>query len=498
MGKYIDYLNKTGEIGTVISVIHAIVYVEGLPGTQTHELIVFEEGQMGYALSLTEEAVEVLLLSDGGVRVGTKATRTNEFLEIEIGLELLGKHINPLGEIVDGNQIKYLSGQSEKRKIDISPPPILAREVIKDGFETGITLVDLTVPLGKGQRELVIGDRKTGKTGFLQATMIHQAQMGTICIYATMGRRAQDVKRFEENLNKKGTTQNVIIVSATSPEAAGLIFITPYVAMTIAEYFRDLGKDVLVILDDLTNHAKYWREISLLAKRFPGRSSYPGDIFYIHARLLERAGKFKKGSITALPVAESVLGDLSGYIQTNLMAMTDGHIFFDSDFYNQGRRPAINPFLSVTRVGRQAQSALVKDLSREVSTFMVRYKKMQEFVHFGAELNEEVRRALAMGDRLVAFFDQPTGGGMDLNVSVILTAFLWAGFWEEEEIAQMKAQIRMCFDYYHTNPDYKVKVNEIISKANTFADLVTKVRENKNDFISYLFADGQKNPNQSN
>jgi len=256
-------------------------------------------------------------------------------------------------------------------------------------------------------------------------------------------------------------------------------------------------------LDDLTTHAKFYREISLLSRRPPGRQSYPGDIFHLHARFAERAGnikisKNKVASITLLPIGETLEGDMAGYIQTNLMAMTDGHIFFDSDFYNQGRRPAINPFLSVTRVGRQAQSALVKDLSREVSTFMVRYKKMQEFVHFGAELNEEVRRALAMGDRLVAFFDQPTGGGMDLNVSVILTAFLWAGFWEEEEIAQMKAQIRMCFDYYHTNPDYKVKVNEIISKANTFADLVTKVRENKNDFISYLFADGQKNPNQSN
>ncbi|MEK7526184.1 MAG: F0F1 ATP synthase subunit alpha [Patescibacteria group bacterium] len=491
MKDYKTYLDTIGEIGVVEEIIHAIIHVKGLPGTQTHEIIVFEDGQVGYALSLAENFVEVLLLSQDGIKVGSAATRTNEFLEVEVGDFLLGKNIDPLGASNDG-PVNPTNAASEKRRIDISPPGILEREVINEALETGITLVDLTIPLGKGQRELVIGDRKTGKTAFLESLVVHQARRGTVCIYATMGRRAQEVKRFEQYLRNKKVIDNVVIVSTTSPEAAGLIFITPYTAMTIAEYFRDKGKDVLVIFDDLTSHAKYYREISLLARRFPGRSSYPGDIFYIHARLLERGGKFKKGSITCLPIAESVLGDLSGYIQTNLMAMTDGHIFFDSDFYNQGRRPAINPFLSVTRVGRQAQTDLVRDLSREISSFMVYYRKMQEFIHFGAELNEQVRQTLAMGDRLVAFFDQPSGGGMGINISIILTGFLWANFWRDEEIPTMKAQVIKFYDYYHANADYAKKTDQIIAQSPDFQTLVNTVKTQKEFFMEFLFAKGAK------
>lgn len=480
---YENNLKKTGEVGEVEEVIHTIIRASGIPSARLNEIIVFENNERGFVLSLLESGVEILLLARDSVKVGDKLTRTDEFLEIEVGEELLGMHIDPLG-VADGTKTSFK--KPVKKRVDISPPDILGRKTISQPLETGVRLVDLVVPLGRGQRQLIIGDRKTGKTDFLQQVVVTQAKRGTICIYAGMGRRASDIERTIEHFKKQGVMGNVIVVSTNAPDAAGLIFVTPYAGMAIAEYFRDLGRDVLIILDDMTNHAKYYREISLLSGRFPGRNSYPGDIFYRHARLIERAGNFEKGSITCLPVAESILGDLSGYIQTNLMAMTDGHLFFDTDFYNQGRRPAINPFLSVTRVGQQAQTPLVRDLSRVVATFLVHYQKMQEFVHFGAELTDAARQTLLMGDQAAVFFDQLPGETMEINVSVILTGFLWSGMWRDASNFDIKKYMQKFASYYLVNPEYKNTIDQMITAASTFSELVGNIKQNRDTLSAFL------------
>lgn len=474
MEKFENYLKKTGEVGYVEEIIHSLVYVSGLPSARIGEIVLFESGELGQAISLLEDHVEVLLFNKDHVAVGSKVARTDGFLEVPVGGELLGKVISPLGVVLDGDGI--LPGSY--RRIDVNPPGILARVPVTEALETGVALVDMIVPMGKGQRELVMGDRKTGKTGFLVQTILAQASKGTVCVYAAVAKKAVEVTRTIEVFKAKGVDKSTVVISTTSSDAPGLIYLAPYTAMTVAEYFRDQGRDVLIIFDDLTAHAKYYREISLLARRFPGRSSYPGDIFYIHAKLLERAGKFPKGSISALPVAETILGDFSGYIQTNLMAMTDGHIFFDSDLYNQGRRPAINPFLSVTRVGHQAQSPLLKDLSRQLSSFLVELEKLREFMHFGAELSEAIRRKLALGDRILLFFGQSSDSTtMPVNVSTILLAYLWAGMWSQHDGPIMIEAMKKFNGKYLADPAFRKQIDALVAASVKFDDLVNAVRD---------------------
>jgi len=256
--------------------------------------------------------------------------------------------------------------------------------------------------------------------------------------------------------------------------------------MSVAEYFSNQGHNVLLILDDLTTHARNYRQISLLAKRFPGRSAYPGDIFYLHAKLIERAGNFKKGSITCLPVAESLLGDLSGYLQTNLMAMTDGHLFFDIDLYNEGKRPSINPFLSVTRVGHQTQKQLVKDIGREVSVFLVTYERMKQFLHFGAEVGETARNILNLGGKIDIFFNQPQERIISINANIIILSGLWAGIWNETENQDLGREIESILLSYNTNQNFKKEVDQLILSSNSFSDIVNSIRRNNELIVSNI------------
>jgi len=353
---------------------------------------------------------------------------------------------------------------------------ILDRKTVDKPLTTGVNLVDLVVPLSRGQRELVIGDRKTGKTEFLRQAILSQASIGAICIYAVIGQKRAETIKLREFLKKNNVTSNTIVVSSSSSDAAGLIYLTPFTAMTIAEHFRDKGMDVLLILDDMTTHARVYREISLLARRFPGRASYPGDIFYLHAKLIERAGNFTKGSITALPVAESTLGDLSGYIQTNLMSMTDGHIFFDIDLYNEGRRPAVNPFLSVTRIGHQTQSRLLKELSREVTSFLVKYDTMKQFLHFGAEVGQDAKNILQLGERLDVLFNQGTETIIPVNVNILLVSGLWAGIWNDTKLSDLKNDLEQIKLSYQTDEVYKKKINDFITENKSFTEMTNKLR----------------------
>jgi len=471
------YLDKASEIGFVEEVVHSVVYASGLPKVRPYELVVFEGGQVGQTISLKEDLVEILLLSKSDVKVGEKVARTETYLTVGVGEELLGKTVDALGNPIN---CKISKTSLSPRQLVTTPVGIGYRKNIDTPFETGVTIVDLAIPLGKGQRQLIIGDRKSGKTLFLQQVVLTQALKGTVCIYASIAKRWFDTLKTIEFFKSYGIEKNVITVVSGPAEVPGLVFMTPYTAMTIAEYFRDQGRDVLVVLDDMTAHAKYYREISLVARRFPGRSAYPGDIFFVHSRVLERAGNFLKGSITCLPVAETVFRDFSGYIQTNLMSMTDGHIFFDGDLFNQGRRPAVNEFLSVTRVGLQAQTPLVRDLDRELSRFMVYFDKLRQYMHFGSELSQETRKAISLGERIVAFFDQAPDVIIPVNISIIILAALWAGFWKEVDHKVMKAEIQNFMGKYLKDQNYRTKIINLIESSKTLTELTSILKGNEN------------------
>jgi F-type H+-transporting ATPase subunit alpha len=278
---------------------------------------------------------------------------------------------------------------------------------------------------------------------------------------------------------KFGVDKRLIMVVAGPADTPGLIFLAPYTALTYAEYFRDKGYDVVLVLDDMTTHAKYYREITLSARRFPGRGSYPGDIFYVHSRILERAGNFSKGSISCLPVAETSFRDYSGYIQTNLMSMTDGHIFFDGDLFARGRRPAINSSLSVTRVGLQTQTNLVREINRELSKFLVGYEKMKQYMHFGSELSAETKRTLSVGERVTAFFEQSANTIIPLNINILLLGGIWAGIYRDKEIVQMKKEMYQKIDLYIRNASYRRSVDKLISATETFTDLIFNLKEDQ-------------------
>lgn len=410
MDTFNQLLQKTGEYGIVFQVAHPIVFIEGLPKVRTHEVVMFETGQKGEVFSINRGKIEVRIFSHEPIRVGTKVTRTDQLLSIAVGKELLGHTINPLGEPLD--PAESFTPPKEMRDLDAKPVGIAGRQKLVTPLATGVSLIDLMIPLGRGQRELIIGDRKTGKTSLIMTTVKKQVFEGVVVIYAAIAKKKSDIKKLQEFFVQEKIMNNMVIVATSSYDSPSLIYQTPYAAMAIAEYFRDQGIHTLVVMDDLSTHAKFYRELSLLARRFPGRDSYPGDIFYTHSRLLERAGNFKhptvkEVSITCLPVIEIVEGDFTGYIATNVMGITDGHIYLDSNIYYQGMRPAVNIPLSVTRVGRQCLDKLSREINKDLTSFLAQYTKLQNISHFGQELTDDVKKSLNRGDLISKFFNQP-------------------------------------------------------------------------------------------
>ncbi len=484
---FTKYLEDIGEVGYVQMVSMPLISVSGLPGAKTYEVVLFESGELGWVLSLSKDYAEILLLSQNPIQMGCRVVRTNMPLEIPVGEELLGHSIDALGKsLYDDNPVIL---QSTSR-IDVPASGISSREKVSEPLETGVAVVDLTVPLGKGQRELIIGDRKTGKSEFLLQVLQTQVKKGAVCIYACIGKKKIDVKKVENFIDKNNLWKSCIVIASSSSDPLGLIHLTPYSAMTMAEYFRNIGKNVVLILDDLTTHAKFYREISLISKKFPGRSSYPGDIFFTHSRLLERAGNFitDKGSvsITCLPVAETVEGDTSGYIQTNIMSITDGHIFFDSTIFETGRRPAVNYFLSVTRVGRQTQSKLRWSINRELISFLSLLDKTQDFVHFGAEVNEGIRSTLSMGSKILSFFNQPMGRTLDLNLQIVLFSLIWIGSLNTEDPAGSSIVLEKAISLYDKNEQFKLKIDDLVYKSEDLNDLLKKVINSSAEMIKLL------------
>jgi F-type H+-transporting ATPase subunit alpha len=487
MKSFQQYLSTSEEIGFVEACNQSIVYASGLPNATLQEIVMFENGELGVILSMSREQVEILLLSKTAVKAGIRVTRTGNKQEMPLGFELLGKAINPFGKPL--NTSINIPQPKISRPIDISPSGINTRKRIEQSFETGVTIVDMLIPLGKGQRQLVIGDRKTGKTSFLYQTMLKQSNLGTICIYACIGKKKTEVKKIESFFRSSGIENNTVIVATSSEDPAGIIYLTPYAAMTLAEYFRDEGHDVLVVMDDLFTHAKFYREIMLIGRRFPGRNAYPADIFYTHARLLERAGNFilpngNEHSITCLPVVESVEGDIAGFIQTNLMSMTDGHIYFDVDLFAKGNRPAINPFVSVSRVGRQTQSSLRLSLNRELISFLTLHRKLESFSHFSAEAGSDIKRTLAVADRITTFFTQGPHEVKNMDLQIVVFCLLWADYWQD--LTKLEKDVETINETYTNSIEAQSLVKELVNNATNLNELLLAVRKQQDKILGVL------------
>lgn len=427
-------------MGTVREVRMPLAWVEGLPQVSLNEVVVFENNVRGLVKALSRQAVEVLLLSGDPAQVGQQVVATGEELSVRVGAHLAGTTITALGETAVG---PALVGGESRPVIDVRPRPIQERRRITAPLVTGVSVVDLMLPIGRGQRQLIIGDTKTGKGSFAQTALQAQAELGTMVVYAAIGKRWGDVKSLQEFITTSVAYKNVIVVASFAHDPASLIWLTPYTAMTVAEWWVEQGRETLIIFDDLSTQAQIHREISLMGRRFPGRESYPGDTFYMQARLLERAGNFagKDGQdvpLSCLPIGETIEGALTSHIISNLISITDGHMLFDASLYNEGQNPPVAIGLSVTRVGRQTQLPVAKKLTRELSAALSKYAKAKELSHFGAELSEETKAALEFGERVAAFFSQPTGAaGLRIPFSVQLTAaaMLWLGW-----LAEVKPQ----------------------------------------------------------
>lgn len=486
--EYNKYLKEVGEVGYVELILPPVVYIKGLPNVHYMEVVYFETGEMGMVLSINPDRCEVLVFAKDALQLGTQVSRSNETFHIPVGDEFLGQSVDPLGRSTSDDV--YIPKPKLQMPLEKLAPGIDQRVKIKESFETGVTVVDMMIPLGKGQRELVIGDRKTGKTEFLMQVLLTQARKGAICIYTGIGKKKGDVRRVESFVKNNNISTNTIIVSTSSTDPLGMIYITPYAAMTLAEYFADKGKDVLLIYDDLTTHAKFYREIALIGKRFPGRNSYPGDVFFSHSRLLERAGCFKTSagvsSITCLAGAETIASDMSGYIQTNLMSITDGHIYFDQELFEQGRRPAVNFFVSVTRVGRQTQTKLRWGVNRELNSFMTLYEKTQKFIHFGAEINEGIRATLSMGNRILSFFDQPMGKAVSVNIQIVVFCLIWVGLLGEIDNMQMRTLLDKALKKYESDESFRNLIDGLIKDCNDFNVLLGKVSSKGTELLPLL------------
>lgn len=437
MKDYNHYLKEVGEVGYVRAVNNSMIYASGIPSVRINEIVMMETGQRGIAQSLLPDTVEILMLDGRPVRYGTPLVRTGEILKVPVGEYLLGRSVDAFMNPIDGKTPFPPSGDAYD--FDNPAPPIYERAKINEPFDTGVMVVDKMVPLGRGQRELVIGDQKSGKTAFLLQAILSQAAMGTICIYTAIGKKKSEIKRISEMFAKQKCTENIIVVAADASSPASYMYIAPFTATSIAEYFREMGREVLLVFDDLNKHAKTYREIALLAKKSPGREAYPGDIFYLHSHLLERAGKKivgtdKKGAaaITVLAVIETVAGDFTGYIQTNAMSITDGHIFFDIDTFNTGQRPAVNVSLSVSRVGRQTQSHLEKEFTTVIHTILSDYRHALSFARFGVELNDKTRDILETGEKVSEVFQQEDTVIVPKFLQNLYFGLLFEGFWKGE------------------------------------------------------------------
>ncbi len=444
---------KAEAIGVVLEVGDGVARVSGLSGVMVSEMIEFENGAFGVALNLEEGEAGVMLLGEtGDIKEGTVAKSTGRILSVPVSDTVIGRVVNALGAAIDGK------GKIEASKyypVEKIAPGVITRQSVNQPLQTGIKAIDALIPVGRGQRELIIGDRQTGKTAIAIDTIINQRGQDVICIYVAIGQKESKVARIVAELEKAGAMDYTAIVVAGASEAAALSFIAPYAGCALGEYFMDQGKDVLVIYDDLSKHAVAYRQISLILRRPPGREAYPGDVFYLHSRLLERSAKLNKdfggGSITALPIIETQAGDVSAYIPTNVISITDGQIYLEADLFYKGVRPALNVGLSVSRVGSSAQIKAMKQVAGTLRLDLAQFRELEAFAQFGSDLDEKTRSLIERGRRAVEILKQPQYAPLPVEKEVAILYALTRGHLDDVKIDDLARFEKEFVTYFETS-----------------------------------------------
>ncbi len=466
---------KLDETGIVIKVGDGVARVYGLENVEYGEVVEFEDGTEGVAFNLEEDNVGVVLLGEGrGIVEGSKAKRTGRILDMPVGDGLIGRVLDPLGRPIDGKgEIEYV----ERRAVERIAPGLVTRKPVHEPLQTGIKAIDALIPIGRGQRELIIGDRQTGKTTIAIDTILNQKREGVICIYCAVGQKRSTVAQTIQLLKEHGAMDYTIVISATSSEPAALQYLAPYSAVTVAEYFRDTGRAALIIYDDLSKQAVAYREMSLLLRRPPGREAYPGDVFYLHSRLLERAAKLNDqlgaGSLTALPIIETKAGDISAYIPTNVISITDGQIFLETDLFYKGQRPAISVGLSVSRVGGAAQIKAMKQVAGKLRLELARYRELEAFAQFASDLDPATRAQLERGRRLMELLKQPPYNPIPVEKQIVAFFAAINGYLDDipvEAVTKFEREL-----YAFMDAKYPEILKEILEKKQIDDDLTQKL-----------------------
>ncbi len=440
---------EVSETGTILAVGDGIARIYGLDNAEAGELLEFEGGIAGMVLNLEEDNVGVAIMgSDEHIKEGQEVKRTGQIVQIPVGEEMMGRVCDPLGQPIDDGP--PIAGK-ETRRVEIKAPGIVYRKSVHEPLQTGITSIDAMTPIGRGQRELIIGDRQTGKTAIAIDTIINQKGLDCFCIYVAIGQKQSTVAQVVERLRQHGALEYTCVITSAASSPAPLQFLAPYAGCTLGEYFRDTGRHALVIYDDLSKHAVAYRQLSLLLRRPPGREAYPGDVFYLHSRLLERAAKMSDGkgagSLTALPIIETQAGDVSAYIPTNVISITDGQIFLDTDLFNSGIRPAVNAGLSVSRVGGNAQIKAMKQVAGTMRMTLAQYRELAAFAQFGSDLDKVTLQTLRRGRCLTEILKQSQYSPRPVEEQVLLIFAGTAGFLDSVEDTQQQAFIEGLVPY---------------------------------------------------
>ena len=453
--KHYEAQIEQSETGTVILVGDGIARASGLEKCMSGELVEFSNGEYGMAQNLEENSVSIVMLgSDDGVKEGSVVRRTGKVVSVPVGEGLIGRVVNALGQPVDGKGPIEAAGY---RPIESPAPGIIDRQPVNVPLQTGIKAIDSMIPIGRGQRELIIGDRQTGKTVIATDTILNQKGTGVICIYVAIGQKQSTVAQLVDTLERGGAMAYTIVVSATASELAPVQYIAPYAGCAMGEYFMEQGKDVLVIYDDLSKHAVAYRALSLLIRRPPGREAYPGDVFYLHSRLLERAARMSNekggGSLTALPIIETQAGDVSAYIPTNVISITDGQIFLESELFHSGVMPAVNPGISVSRVGGNAQIKAMKKVSGTLKLIYSQYLELQSFAQFGSDLDDDTKFRLAQGQRIVEILKQDRSAPVPVEKQVCIIYAVTHKYLQNVAVELVKEYEKGLYEYLDANAD---------------------------------------------
>ena len=473
--KYYENAIEQTETGTVRMVGDGIARAAGLDNCMAGELVQFESGTYGMAQNLEENSVSIVLLGDDeGIKEGSTIKRTGKVVSVPVGEGMIGRVVNALGQPIDG---KGPIEAADYRAIESPAPGILERQPVKQPLQTGIKAIDSMIPIGRGQRELIIGDRQTGKTVIATDTIINQKGKDVLCIYVAIGQKRSTVATLVENLEKNGAMAYTTVVCATASELSPLQYIAPYAGCAMGEYFMNKGKHVLIIYDDLSKHAVAYRALSLLIRRPPGREAYPGDVFYLHSRLLERAAKLSDakggGSLTALPIIETQAGDVSAYIPTNVISITDGQIFLETELFHAGIRPAVNPGISVSRVGGNAQIKAMKKVAGTLKLIYSQYRELQGFAQFGSDLDADTKARLAQGERIVEVLKQDRNSPVAVEKQVAILYATIHGYLKEVAVPDIAEYERRLYTYLDEN----VTAAGVMETIRTSGDLKPETEE---------------------